>query len=153
MAVTWTRNVMDKVLYPLMSVIGAEFHPVRVILAGHEPAAQGDRWIDILWLGSEPVALAAFASLRQHRVRIRYIRRAGGVPSTPAAEALLDQVERLQRLLINNANLGSSGYWLDGQIGTVNGVPGFEDLRDEEGHVPYIGAEIEWTCKINEVIS
>jgi hypothetical protein len=83
-------------------------------------------------------------------LRIRYIRRKGGAPTTTALESLFDQVERLKRTLIDNANTAASAYWIDGQIGPVNYEPDLTALS-EVGE--FEGVEIEWTCKINESIS
>ncbi len=151
MPTTHTRIAMDRLMFPLLSLLGAEFGATRVMLAGGDRDSKVDRWIDCKLVRDEQAApVCAFASLRMYTVRIRYIRKAGGAPTTAALESLLDQVERLKRTLINNSNSAAGVYWLDGQIGLVNHEPDLTALS-ETGE--YEGVEIEWSCKINESIS
>ena len=144
----YSRLAMDRVVYPLLLLLGTEFtaDPVLLTLPG-DKVPENDRWIDVLLLGDEPVSLAAFASLRVYSVRIRLIKRRGGQSPSVEMEHLLDQVERLKNLLIVNHR---GTYWLDGQIGAVTYAPDFSEFG-EIGH--YIGAEMIWTCKIEESIS
>ena len=130
--ITFVNTVKENVLDSLDTLITAEFTDIPIFY-DEELIARGNTWFVIQPQTDELIERRTVSEVRQYTTLIRVFRHVGGEHRKHShIDPITNTVERLKRLLINNAEYSSSGTYKyhDGEVTLITYQVTEEDLPE-----------------------